>query len=199
MLKTQEQQACPGAIHLRYHGQPVCNRGYMKLRGIGKSRFRKLREAVKRGAKYCPYDGRFIAHGPKQGQSLAREIVYDHLLQLYHESAETISDGLNSNKRPRMGAQKCDAKSLNRSAIRHLPPGSFSEYHQLCQVANPGVTISRKLFTSETWQRQANAFIIFHTIQPIPSTSVRSYQLLQVKPMEDRWCNVGATEGFKSV
>lgn len=159
MMKLQEQHACPGAVHLRYQDQPVCNRGFMRLLGIGKSRFRTMRDAVRRGAKHCPYDGRFIPHGPKP-QSLARETVYDYLMELYHEAAEAIPDGLNSNKRPRQGAQRLDAKSLPRSGIRHLPPGSFSEYHQLCQVAHPGVTISRKLFASVARQQQKLGVIL---------------------------------------
>lgn len=152
MLKAQPQEACRGAIHLQYCGQPMCNKGWMAMTGIGKQRFATLRTAVRQGAEHCPFDSRYILRG-KQPLSEAQEKVYDFLQELYTESAEKLPDAANSNKRPRQGDQRLDAKGLDRSAIRHLPPGSINEYHNLCLAANPGVSISRKLFCSEPRQQ----------------------------------------------
>lgn len=106
------------------------------------------------GAETCPYDGRFVPKG-KQPPSEKRARVYQFLTQLYVESAEPIPDGLNSNKRPRSGEHKVDPTLMDRSEIKHLPPGTFNDYHRLCQSQMPEVKVSRKLFCSATcfsWQ-----------------------------------------------
>ena len=149
MLKEQHLvvgPACRGDRHLHFEKEPVCNRGMMKLLGLGKSRFSWLSKAVRQG-KPCPYDSRYVARGP-QPQSEARTKVFEFLSQLYHQAAETIPDGLNSNKRPRQGAKKTDNAKIDRSLIRHLPHASISDYHRQCAALNPEVPISRKLFCS---------------------------------------------------
>lgn len=69
-------------------------------------------------------------------------------MDMYNNVAEHIPDGLNSNKRPRQGKFKLDDPNMDRSSIRHLPPGSISEYHKQCQNAVKDESISRKLFCS---------------------------------------------------
>lgn len=138
-------------------GQRVCNKAFHRLLSIGKERFQKLRASVRNGDEYCPYDARYIPKG-KQPPSPARQLVFDFLHGLYEESAEVIPDGLNSNKRPRQAQHRLDGKSMFRGDIRHLPPGSISEYYQLCCAANPSTAISRKLFSSASWNQQSSAF-----------------------------------------
>ena len=127
---------------------PICHRGIMKLRGIGKFRFQTLNQAVRSGADHCPVDQRFTPKGPRL-PSEARHIVHDFLMELYLQAAEHIPDGLNSNKRPRQGSFKLDRKGMDRSQMKHLPPGAINDYYVQCIASNPGISISRKLFSSD--------------------------------------------------
>ena len=149
MLKNQPK-ACRGACNIEYGGKPICNKGVMKLFGVGKWRFHTINHAARNGAPECPYDNRHI---PKEAQppSQARQIVHQFLMELYLQAAEVIPDGLNSNKRPRQGTLKFDRKGMDRSGIKHLPPGSIQDYYVQCVSQHPGVTISRKLFSSDPW------------------------------------------------
>ena len=65
--------------------------------------------------------------------------------------AEPIPDGLNSNKRPRHGNDKCDPKNMCRENIKHLPAGSINDYHRQCQAALKDMSVSRKLFCLVSW------------------------------------------------
>lgn len=136
--------------HIKLLGGRVCNKGFMKLVGIGKYRFNTLSTAARRGEEHCPFDGRYVIRGP-QPSSTKREKVHNFLMQLYMTAAEPIPDGLNSNKRPRHGSKKLDSPTLDRSQMKHLPHGSITEYWSQCVAANPGLHISRKLFCSDTW------------------------------------------------
>lgn len=120
----------------------------MKLFGIGKSRFATINSAVRREEEHCPYDGRYVEKGP-QLPSEKRMKVHEFLMQLYLESAEHIPDGVNSNKRPRQGLKKLDRKGMDRSQIKHLPHGSINDYFVQFLSLNPGLGVSRKLFSSE--------------------------------------------------
>ena len=148
LLKGQDS-ACRGARHIKYCGHLLCNRGFMRMFGLGKHRFHTLSSAARHGHQHCPFDGRYIAKGPKP-QSPEREAVHQFLMELYVQAAEPIPDGLNSNKRPRQGLKRFDQKGLDRSKMKHLPPGSINDYYVQCVAANPGMTISRKLFSSES-------------------------------------------------
>ena len=148
MLKSQGE-ACRGCRHLTYCGVQVCNSGFMKMMGIGKSRFQTLGRAARAGWEHCPYDNRFIPKGPQQ-PSEKRLLVHQFLSQLYATSAEPIPDGLNSNKRPRQGKHKYDKPGMKRDGIKHLPHGSINDYYVQCTALHPGVTISKKLFSSVT-------------------------------------------------
>lgn len=147
MQKTPEP-ACRGSRHLVYAGHQLCNKGFAKLMGIGKGRFEKMRRALSQGAEYCPYDSRYIPKGPTTNHSEAWFKVHEHLTQLYLECAETIPDGLNSNKRPRQANNRYDREDMNRGNIKHLPHASINDYYIQCKAALPGVKVSKKLFTS---------------------------------------------------
>ena len=86
--------------------------------------------------------------GPKT-PSEARMKVHQWLTQQYMEAAEHIPDKLNSRKRPRQGSFKRDPKNMDTALLKHLPPGSICDYYSQCCAANPGVSISKKLFSSE--------------------------------------------------
>ena len=148
-IKSQDESACRGARHMKLFGHPVCNRGLMKLLGIGKSRFQKMRTAKLNGESYCPFDMRCAPRDP-QLPSKARQLVYHFLMTLYTESAEPIPDGLNSNKRPRQGQYRFDPKNLDRSAMKHLPHGSIMDFYRQCQSQHPDTKIGLKLFNSVT-------------------------------------------------
>lgn len=144
------EPGCRGSRSMRLLGQQLCRRGYMKLLSFGKTRFHKMRAAIRTGAEHCPYDARYIKKGPRP-PSAAWMACHDFLMKLWLESAERIPDGLNSRKRPRQGLNKLDHPNMNRSQIKHLPPGSIRDYWKQCQSCNGGHTISRKLFSNATW------------------------------------------------
>lgn len=141
------EDACRGSRYLRICGQLVCGRGFMRMMGIGKKRFGVLGRAARKGEQHCPYDCRYVPRGPKAPSEKYKK-VYDFLMEQWTNVAEFIPDGLNSNKRPRFGTEKLDSPSMNRSSIKHLPPGSLSEYHEQCQAATRDPSISRKLFST---------------------------------------------------
>lgn len=147
ILRDQPNTSCRGWIHLHLLEHPVCNRGFMKLVAIGKTRFHTLSQSVRRGDTLCPFDLR-SAPREKKTPSGKRQLVHDFLMSLYLHAAEPIPDGLNSNKRPRRGAWKLDPPNLDRSGIRHLPPGSFSDFYRQCVASHPTAGIGRNLFNS---------------------------------------------------
>lgn len=150
LLQAQAEESCRGSRHIRFLGKPVCNKGFMKLVGIGKYRFNTLSLAAHNGEQFCPYDGRYMMK-EKKAPSEKWLAAHNFLTGLYVEIAEPIPDGLNSNKRPRSGSTKRDDPKIDRSKIKHLPHGSIVDYFSQCLAANPGLHISRKLFSS-VWQ-----------------------------------------------
>ena len=147
LMKQQSEQACRGSRHLVFGGHSICHRGFAKLMGIGKGRFERMRRALAENAEDPPFDLRYVKTGPKT-PSPAWFSVHGYLTKLYNEAAESIPDGLNSNKRPRHGVNKIDPPTMNREGIKHLPHGSINDYWMQCVAALPGVKISKKLFTS---------------------------------------------------
>ena len=146
VLKSQGQNPTRGSRHLRFLGNPVCNRAFMMLFAVGKMRFRNLNGAARRGDEFCPFDGRYIVRGNNNQPTEKYEKVHGFLQRLYLEAAEPIPDGQNSTKRPRHGSNKRDPKNLDRSEIKHLPHGSINDYWRQCVEALPELRISRKLF-----------------------------------------------------
>ena len=116
---------------------------------LGKGRFRTLMDAVQDGQQFAPLDGRYMPReAPKQ--SAKREAVYDFLYELWEQAGETLPDQnhTSSNKRPRQGKWKFDDPQMDRSLIRHIPPGKIADYWRLCKLQHPDMTISKKLFSS---------------------------------------------------
>ena len=124
----------------------------MKLVGLGKRRFATLQQGIKDQLVLAPMDGRFLPRGYRP-QSEKAQIVHSFLMDLYLKAGEFLPDSGNSssNKRPRQGQYKLDEKQLDRSKIRHLPPGRIADYHRLIQAENPDAKISKKLFSTVAW------------------------------------------------
>lgn len=129
----------------------LCKGGFKKLLSVGSGRLETMLAAARDGAEEAPYDLRYLHRGCNAELSQKRALVHQYLTQLYNEVAEPMPDGMNSRKRPRHGELRQDPKDLDRSAIKHLPPGTFAEYHSQFEACHPGVKVSRKLFCAE-WQ-----------------------------------------------
>ena len=134
---------------MRLFGQEICNKGFIKLTGIGKQRFANLSQAVRQGLEFAPLDRRFFPKGPGK-QSAKREAVHHFLHTLWEQAAENLPDQghSSSNKRPRQGIYKFDPKGMCRDQIRHLPAGKIMDYLRLCRLELKEMTISKKLFCS---------------------------------------------------
>ena len=92
-----------------------------------------------------------MRHAPREQKdpSELRQLVYHFLMKLYTEVAESIPDGLNSNKRPRQGKEhRFDPVEMDRTSLRHLPHASIRDYHRQLLAQNPGKKIGIKLFSS---------------------------------------------------
>ena len=128
-------------------GNVVCNKAFMRLLSLGKSRFFRLSRAVRDGNQTCPMDGRYCPSGPAPMTEKV-SAVYDFLFGLYTSAAECLPDSnhTSSNKRPRWGKYKFDTKDLDRTKLKHLPPGKIMDYFRLCQLEHPNLKITRKLF-----------------------------------------------------
>lgn len=149
LLRNQDNESYRGCRHLELFQEPVCNRGFMRLLGLGKSRFRKLHVAARDPEIYdCPVDGRFMPSGPRSSQK--EQLVFSFLDGLYQAAAESLPDcpaKHASNKRPRQGEFKRDDPNMDRSKIRHLPPGNIVDYLRLFRAEHPTVKVSNTLFT----------------------------------------------------
>lgn len=115
-------ESSPGTRHLSFLGLPICNRGFCRLLGIGKTRFSTLSKSVRAGDRVAPLDGRYLPRGPGK-QSHKRSLVYDFLHNLWLTTGESLPDAghSSSNKRPRQGSYKLDSPALDRKKLRHLP------------------------------------------------------------------------------
>ena len=148
-LMRGHDESTRGCRHLTLLRQKICNRGFCKLLGIGRSRFRTLMGSLKNGQQFAPLDGRYMPReAPKQ--SAKREAIYDFLYELWMQAGETLPDRdhTSSNKRPRQGGLKFDDPQMDRSLIRHIPPGKIADYWRLCKLQHPEMTISKKIFSS---------------------------------------------------
>ena len=154
-------------------GNPVCQRSFRKLLGIGSNRYTKLKKAASEGLAMAPLDGR---RAPRRGthkhpqHASKRALVIEFLEELRNSISEPLPEANQDPKlalmrhpslfrrhrgrRPRAAAQV--SRGGDRSKMRLLPPGSFTDYLRLLQSRNPGVKISLKLFNSvsgsESWQ-----------------------------------------------
>ena len=90
-----------GVQSLSLLGHRVCNKAFIRLLALGKSRFLHLRSAALEGNRVCPMDKRFIPHKKDKAPSKKRAFVYDFLDNLYVTVAEALPDSARNNKRPR--------------------------------------------------------------------------------------------------
>ena len=168
--KLQSDQKVFGLISSQPHGSrealmlfdaEVCQRAFCLLLGIGKSRFGRLRRAFLQGDG-CPDDGRFV---PRANAYLpadsTRPLCVEFLQRLYRSVAEPMPESKGDHgdahtpgfcqrikrrgKRPRHFFKQTE-KGYHPGA-KFLPPGTITEYLEICRSDNPGVKISRKTFT----------------------------------------------------
>ena len=148
-LLQRQDGTCRGIRSIKFCDQMLCNKAFMRLVSVGKGRFHTINQAARRGEEWCPYDNRFVEKGPRVPNE-TRMAVHQFLSELYHEAAEYIPDGLNSNKRPRQGKRKIDGKDIDRTLIKHLPHGTINDYYLQCCSQNPRLKIGKKLFSNVT-------------------------------------------------
>lgn len=152
LLRDQEEESYRGSRHLRLLQEPICNRGFLRALGLGKLRFHRLHQAARNRALLdCPADARFVPKGREGTEKQA--IVVEFLEGLYKSAAESLPDcpsKSTSNKRPRQAPHERDDPKLDRSSIRHLPPGSIVDYLRLLRADYPHLKLSQKLF-SKVW------------------------------------------------
>lgn len=110
-LLQRQDPACRGIRSIKFCEHMVRNKAFLRLVSVGKGRFHNINQAARRGEEWCPYDNRFVEKGPRVPNE-TRMAVHQFLSELYHEAAEYIQDGLNSNKRPRQGNVRLTAKTL---------------------------------------------------------------------------------------
>ena len=148
---------------LQLHGHEVCQRAFCLLFGIGKGRFGKLRRACVSGDP-CPADSRFVPHeNLRLPANSARPQCVEFLRKLYTSVAEPMpenkgeatADGDNCQnikrrgKRPRHIHKHADRAGFSAGA-KFLPPGTITEYLELCRAEYPAKKICRKVFTRDT-------------------------------------------------
>ena len=151
---------------LRLLGRPVCVSAFRKLLGLGWKRFQRLQTAQKKGQP-CPVDGRFIRRtrlnliGGKQKDK--RAVVVAYLEELLQTIAEPMPEAWKDQDVPREMAMrrpkghrpmkqvaKQAAKDKDRSGMRLLPPGSYSDYLRLLnETLDRSSHVTLKTFNSE--------------------------------------------------
>ena len=161
-------------------GKPVCWHACQVLLGLGSSRMNKLRQAASK-REDPPWDGRFLPQTctyvnskRKVGQ---REVVTEFLEELYNTVAEPMPEMTTEGssvpqimrfrrhrrRRPKMAVKQSRLK--DKSSMRLLPPGAFSDYLGLLNARlPPDEKIRLKLFSSVTWVRLVH-FVRFHSAQ----------------------------------
>ena len=159
--------------------RPVCQQAFRKLIGIGSKRYVRLRSAASKGVT-PPIDGRSapqrkLFRNPKVAGR--RAMITEFLEELYQTLSEPMPDANQSTaavkrkadghteagdlltegklrfrrhrgRRPRLAAQM--NRGCDKSKMKLLPPGSYSDYLGLLQLRHPGTKISLKLFSKES-------------------------------------------------
>ena len=170
MISRQPKRSRTDCLILQEH--EVCQRAFALLLGIGTNRFQRLRSAAIEGDG-CPDDGRFVprAHRilPKDS---ARPLCVEFLQKLYASVAEPMPESKGPSDSAPAGLQlkqsQCDRVKRRGKRPRHLfkqtetegfhpqakflPPGTITEYLELCRSEYPDVRISRRVFTRDPWQ-----------------------------------------------
>ena len=144
--------------------------------GIGQARFSRIWKAEKAN-EAVPRDKRFISRKnlfPKV--SVHRQLVVDFLQEMYDTMAEPLPESHGScrvqgtahepardpkplkfrkhrGRRPKVVAK--EGRRMDRSAMKMLPPGSYTSYLRMLRARHPGKPISLKLFSNVAWTRFA--------------------------------------------
>ena len=148
-------------------GRPVCQRAFRRLLGIGSMRYTRLKKAASEGLAQAPLDGRKVSKKNTFKSNTAylrkRAIIVEFLEEMRNSISEPLPEANQNPKlldeqkrsltlfrrhrgrRPRGASQW--SRGGDRSSLRLLPPGSFTDYLRLLQSRWPDLKISLKLFT----------------------------------------------------
>lgn len=133
-------------------GFPVCKGAFKALVGLGSDRLVKIARSVVDGKELPPHDLRFVKKSNTQIPDVKHAAVFEYLQGLYDKVAEPLPDSHRCTKRPRFREYKFDGPINETKPPKQLPPGSFADYHRLCQDQLKDMTISYKLFAT-VWQK----------------------------------------------
>ena len=112
----------------------------------------KIARSVVDGKELPPHDLRFVKKSNAQIPDVKHAAVFEYLQGLYDKVAEPLPDSHRCTKRPRFREYKFDGPINETKPPKQLPPGSFADYHRLCQDQLKDMTISYKLFAT-VWQK----------------------------------------------
>ena len=166
-LQKQDESA---RYALELNGHAVCQRTWRLCLGVGKSRMTKIRNAIING-RVCPGDGRYVPkmHETPPPPGSAREKCHEFFERAYHALAEPLPETVwrtqeqadqarsaaaktlrRRGKRPRQMYKSTQGGSGYNPTIRFLPPGSITDYLDLCRFQYAPLQISRKVFCRAT-------------------------------------------------
>ena len=141
-------------------GKPCCLSPFRKLLGVGSGRICRLTAAVKQGQP-CPLDGRFLTRSKLNLVSLKaakKRAILEEMLQSISEpqpeawrKQEGIPKELQMRKpRGRRPMRTLVQRGQDRSQMRLLPPGSYSDYLRLLNARlEPAEKVSLKTFNAD--------------------------------------------------
>ena len=145
----------------------VCVSAFRKLLGLGSSRVAKLRKAARQGQP-CPLDGRFLTRA-KTGLAAKRGFQKRAIIaEFLEELLQTISEPTPENwrkqegipqelqlrkpkgRKPMRQVASASSRAKDKSNMRLLPPGTFSDYLKLLNARlEPEQKVSLKLFNAD--------------------------------------------------
>ena len=168
-------------------GKSICGHAWRHLLGIGSGRFLKLNRAARLQLP-VPVDGRFVArrYGGKAHQN--RVLVAEFLAEVYNTIAEPLPErhggeddsanraDKNENddqrpkprlrfrkhrgRRPKVVAQA--GRKKDKTDLRMLPPGTYSDYLNLLKTRHPDRRISLKLFCNVAGRLKQGSVHLLH-------------------------------------
>ncbi len=133
-------------------GFPVCKGTFKALVGLGSDRLVKIARSVVDGKELPPHDLRYVKKSNAKIPDAKHAAVFEYLQGLYDKVAEPLPDAHRCTKRPRFREFKYDGTPNEMKPPKQLPPGTFADYHRLCQDHLKDMTISYKLFAT-VWQK----------------------------------------------
>ena len=160
-------------------GKPCCLSAFRKLPGLGAGRVARLTAAVKQGQP-CPVDGRFLTRSKlnlvSKKTSKKRAIVVGVLEEMLSSISEPqpeawrkqegIPKELQMRKpRGRRPMRALVQRGQDRSRMRLLPPGSYSDYLRLLNARlEPEEKVSLKTFNAEPHSANAQSCLCFSQV-----------------------------------